>query len=107
MSFTQELLDVIQQRNIILAVYARSSANLLESKIEVKVTEIRLINEQVWLARMEGVEDLCVRLRHSKQRKTNEIRKYECLLDFLIEHPNQVEFVDCHLDSGNERDGEE
>ena len=81
MSFTQEMLDIIQQRNIILAVHARSSANLLESKIEVKVTEIRLINEQVWLARMDGDKDLWIHLGCSKQRKTNKIRKYECLLE--------------------------
>ena len=81
-----------------------SLVELLESCISLEVAKIQLMEEEIRIAESGEAVDAgpgsVGALRCRKIRGQNEIRKYECLLEHLIQNPtpSRMKFVYENLD---------
>ena len=70
---------------------------LLESKIAIFISEIKLLTAQMELAQIDEDPGLELSFRCSRQRKKNELSKFMVLKDAIIQNPRCYALVGIHM----------
>ena len=77
---------------------------LLESQMSIFISEVKLLTAQMELAQIDDDPAQEFALRCSRQRKRNELNKFEALKDAIIQNPRCYALIGIHMNMSLEEE---